>query len=187
MPLNYILNAPITITLLDAFTVTDNNYNDVTSHLKDIRVSDIKLEVADINGNTFALTDVEYDGYLSPLAANDGNAITLLAGTNNTNYPAQYGAITDGTYPVLTWTRNGNTATIEQLLLNSVLSNYQQPCVKLTADVNLLSTYLGYVTYSNYLSTKKLIPYSISIDYAENNNTLTMVETLPDNLSFNFL
>jgi len=189
MPLNTWLNSPLQVLLTGAYVFSDKDIGgtDYSAAVKDIRISDLKLEISDNLGNSIATTDVEYTGYLDPKAKNDGQTITLLNGTNTTGFPSQYGSISDGMYPVPNWTRNGNTATIEQLLLNSYLSNYQNPTVKLTADVNLVPSYLGYLTYNTYLSGKKLVPMAISINYADNSNTLTMVESLADNLPFNFL
>jgi hypothetical protein len=187
VPLNYILVAPLEITVLAANILTNKNNTDVSNDVQDIRISNLTCEISDKNGNTVSAEDTEFIGYLDPRNKNEGDKIELIQGTNSFDYPYQMGSITDNLYNIKTWTRAGKTGKIEDLLLLSVQSNYEFSRIKLTVDSNILSFFSGYVTYSNYLSGLKLVPLGIDIDYAMNSNKLTLVESVADNLTPNYI
>jgi hypothetical protein len=187
VPLNYILIAPLDIQVLQAFLVTDKNGVDKTANLQDIRINGLSCEISDKNGNVQSASDTEYISYLDAKNNNEGQKIEVIQGSNSFDYPVQMGAITDNINNLKSHTRAGITAKLEELLLNSVVSNYQNPRIKLTVDSNILNFQIGYVTYNNYLSGLKLVPLGIKIDYSMNTNNLVLIETVSDNLTPNYL
>lgn len=189
IPLTYHANGGEMIFEIYGFTPLDFNGYDVENYvaIEDLRIKDIKISIIDSKGNTIETNDREFTGYLNPLFKNQGDKITITSGTNEDEHPLERGAILafDGvdTYTnVQTWTKASATDNIENLLLRSVESNYENPAVEITATINIISDIVGYLTYSNYLTQQFMIT-SCEHNFAGATTLLTMQAVIADNLT----
>jgi hypothetical protein len=162
-------------------------YNEVPTNpnaIHDVRISDIVVSISDAYGNDIKDTDLEIIGSLDPLAKNEGEEITLLSGVNENYYPiCRSGLFNASNQGIVNFTRNSQTTRLESLLLNSIQSNKELPRVKLIADLNTPDHKLGYFTYDNYLSGKKLVPIATKYNYSDESVNVTLLEVVTDNLT----
>jgi len=185
IPLTGYIHAPLQVRFLLANSLKNKANADVTANIKDIRISELKIEISDSQGNTIANTDMEFIGYIDPLNKNNGADINLINGINLNEYPTQQASLFNSGFLIKSFARAGNTARIEELLLNTVISNFENPSIKLTVDSNKLSSAIGYISYNNYLPDKQLVPQGITFDFENDSNQLSLIESLEDNLTLN--
>jgi hypothetical protein len=183
IPLNWIFSGNMEVQILSSPYLRNSNNSDVSEWVRDIRISEIICEICDSKGNTITQTDQEFSGVLNPMNKNEGEEITLLNGINQFDYPIQNGSLSNYGYNITGFTRQGITTNLENLLLNSVVSNYENPSIKLSVDTPLLSNQIGYLTHSNHLPNKKFVILGSKLNYELNENSLTIVESKPDNLT----
>jgi len=185
---NFEESAPIYLEILQASLLTDAANNSVVGNVHDIRIKKVSVEIADRYGNVLSNTDLEFNGYINSLNKIEGETIELKHGSNPNIYPVNNGSLlrSSDSYPENLWARGAlNGKKIEELLLTSVCSNFENPTDKLTIDLNMPTATFGYYTYNNYLSGKKLLPLSYAINYANKSVKVAAVEILADNLTLN--
>ena len=169
------------------YQILDFNY--VYKSIIDLRIKDVKITVVDSLGNSVEGKDVEYIGYMNKLYKNEGTNIDLIQGTNQSEFPTERGGLLkfDGSkYSFLSqWTRKSSTDIIENLLLRTIVGNYENPTTELSVKTKIPYTTVGYLTYSAYLSGKKFMITSNTTDYANNSSELTLQEIFADSLTIN--
>ena len=82
------------------------------------------------------------------------------------------------------WTRNGTEDIIENLLIRTIISNFENPPYQLTCTINRLSNIVNYLTYSNYLTGQYMIT-SCENNLSEETSTITIQSVVQDNASVN--
>lgn len=165
-----------------------NTNTDVTNHtdVKEIWLRNLAVEIVDINGSEIPDTDKEFIGLLDKTFQNEGEKITLTCGSQNVF--ADRARImwndSEGYHPQILWTRNAQSGTIEELLLVSLSSNYRAGFITLSGMKLKQSFSLqNVITDTSYLSTKKLMVKSATINYHENSVECSLVEISPDDLT----
>lgn len=169
-----------------ARTYSDSTF--VTNHpdVKEIWLKNIKVEVVNIDGNEIPDKDVESIGLLDKNFQNEGEKITLTCG--NQAVFADKGRImwldSEGYHPQLSWTRNAQTGPIADLLLVSLCSNYRAGFITLSGlKLKQAFSLQNVITDTSYLSTKKLMVKSATINYHENLIECSLVEISKDDLT----
>jgi hypothetical protein len=156
------------------------------SYISDIRLSDFSVDIIDL-GSLGALpkSDIEFVGYLDEQYKEEGDKVELKCGSDTTF--TDRGKIMyahDGFYtPIQTWIRGGQTYKIEQLLLNSLVSNsqtgfYTLSNLKLRNAFNQLN-----VIQDTYTGDKVFMVKSMSINFRDDQIDTTLVEITPDELT----
>ena len=116
---------------------------------------------------------------------NEGEKITLTTGTDSQF--ADRGKIlkSDGTNytDIKQWTRNGQTFKIEELLLNSLSSNYRAGFLTLSGMKMNNAFSLQNILTDTFIPGSKMMVKSASINYAENIIECDLVEVFPDELT----
>jgi hypothetical protein len=166
--------------------------NDITDDVADLRLKNIKMTVVDANGNDITTSDTEYTGILNPLYKNEGSKIVTYLGTNYSDYPTERGGLfyykfVGGIMPsyyenITQWERAGFTGTTEELLLRSLVSNYENPQFEITCSINRIDNIVGYLTYSNYLPYNFLIT-SCKHNFGDEITEIVMQQITEDTLS----
>lgn len=156
------------------------------SILKETWIRNLKISIVNLDGSEVEDTDVEYIGKLNKLFAREGEEITLKVGSQNgfVDSAAIFKLNTGLYYSIPEWTRAGQTYKIEELLLNSLCSNYRMNYLTLL-NMNLKNEFgiMNVITDSTYLSGKKFMVKSANIDFAEYRNTVNLVEISEDDLT----
>jgi hypothetical protein len=151
------------------------------------RIKDIEFSITDGKGNLVNTNDKEYVAKLNPLFANKGETVNLIHGASPYQISTERGALlgykNNAYYFISQWIREGVTDKIENLLLRSIVSNYTEPSVKLPCKINMPSSILGFLTYENFLSGKKLMVAGATLNYAEAEADVTLIEISKDNLT----
>lgn len=146
-------------------------------------IRNLKLSLVNLDGSEIEDSDSEYIGQLNKLFSQEGEEITLKTGSNSKFSDRAMIIKPDGDgYSVITeWTRAGETYKIEELLLNSLCSNYRMNYISLLG-MNLKNEFgiMNVITDSTYLGSKKLMIKSASVDYANYRNTVNLVEISQD-------
>ena len=165
------------------------NYIDFTGvEIEDIRLKDIKFTVVDENGKEFSDDDIEYIGFMNSKFKNEGNEINVYQGTSKIKSPIERAALmgfNTNYYYLSTWSREGKTDCLENLLLRSIVSNYTNKRVELTATINQLNSVLGCVKYQNFLPNKNLMVTGVIQDFSNAATSVTLQEVIKDNLEIN--
>lgn len=154
--------------------------------LKETWIRNLKITIVNIDGSEVEDSDIEYIGKLNKLFAQEGETITLKTGTY-VGYVDSAGILREDSglyYGIDEWTRDGQTYKIEELLLNSLCSNYRMNYLTLL-NMNLKNEFgiMNVITDSTYLSGKKFMVKSANIDFAEYRNTVNLVEISEDELT----
>lgn len=146
-------------------------------------IRNLKFSLVNLDGSEIEDSDSEYIGKLNKLFSQEGEEIQLKTGSNSKF--SDLGMIIrpdgDGYAVVTEWTRAGETYRIEELLLNSLCSNYRMNFITLI-NMNLKNEFgiMNVITDSTYLSGKKFMVKSANIDFAEYRNTVNLVEISED-------
>jgi hypothetical protein len=156
-----------------------------------LRLKDIKLSISDIDGNDIKDIDLEYVGTLDENWINSGKAIKTYIGCNVDAVPTQRGAIVNSNNEnILNFNRGGkNGYTLEELLLNSIMSNFDSEKINLNLSLNLPYNNITYnglkiLTYNNQIPNKYFFQHGKKIDYANGSVDINMVEYDEDKLIF---
>lgn len=157
------------------------------SILKETWIRNIEFKLVNIDGTEIEDNDFENIGYLNKLFAQEGENITLMTGTAVRYTDLARIMKLEGTdiSDIELWTRAGQTYKIEELLLNSLCSNYRGNYITLTGmrlknEFSLVNVF----TDTNFLEgNPKLMIKSSSIDYANYTHDVTLVEISEDELT----
>lgn len=131
-------------------------------------------------------TDVEYIGYLDTTVKEEAEKIELICGTDVNH--ADRGKImmySGGLYSsIKEWTRSGQTFKLEELLLNSLSSNYTMGYLTLS-NLKLQNGFnqLSVITDSGIISAKNFMVKSAKVNYRDNLIETTLTEVSPDTLT----
>lgn len=156
-----------------------------STDVKEIWIKDLSINIVNFDGSEIQDNDIEFIGLLDKLYANEGEKIELKCGTD-----AQFadrGKIMkfDGTEytDIKTWTRAGQTFKIEELLLNSLSSNYRAGFITLHSMKLKNSFSLQNVLTDSFIGTKKLMIKSANRNYIDHAIDCELVEIAPDELT----
>lgn len=164
------------------------NHDAVKATVKDIRIKDLVLSVVDSNGKEYSDSDIEYVGFMNQKFKNEGDEITVYQGTSKIDNPIEKAALmgyNTNYFYLKNWTREGKTDCIENLLLRSVVSNYTNKRIELSATINQLNTILGCVKYDSFLAGKNLMIVGNTQNFADAATDVTLQEVIKDNLEIN--
>ncbi len=145
------------------------------------------LDVSIINQNSSEIPDddVEYIGTLDDRYEEEGDQITVTTGTDI--YASDKAKITwlngDEYNSIQEWTRNEQTYKLEELLLNSLVSNYRAGFYKLNNMYLKHGFSILNVFTDNNISDKVFMIKSATFDYANNEVDCNLWETSPDDLT----
>jgi hypothetical protein len=160
----------------------------IKASVKDVRLKDLEISITDEFGNDYNTDDTEYIGYMNELYKNEAELITILQGTTVTNNVVEKACLlgyNTGYFFLTQWTRQGKTDCIENLLLRTIVSNYTNKRIEITAAVKPLSSVLGCVKYQAFLPNKNFLVTSARINYTDNTYTTTLEEVVIDSLEIN--
>lgn len=158
------------------------------SNVKDIRLKDLKFTIVDAKGNEYSDSDIEYIGFMNRKFKNEGDEITIYQGTSKIDNPIEKAALmgyNTNYFYLKNWTREGKTDCIENLLLRSVVSNYTNKRIELSATINQLNSILGCVKYDSFLAGKNLMIVGSTQNFADAATDVTLQEVIKDNLEIN--
>ena len=149
-------------------------------------IKNLQIRLVNFDGSEIEDNDIEYIGQLNKMFSQEGEQIILKTGTQS-KFADRAKIIRpdgDGYKDVTDWTRAGQTYKIEELLLNSLCSNYRMNYITLL-NMNLKNEFgiMNVITDSTYLSGKKFMVKSANIDFAEYRNTVNLVEISEDELT----
>lgn len=183
-----VLNGELELELLTGFksyfegsTVEVEN----SPFVKEIWMRNITIRIVGPDGEELSDSDAEYIGLLDKNFQNEGAAINLTCGTDVQF--ADRGKImkfVDPDYIALrAWTRAGQTYKVEELLLNSLCSNYKAGFVTLS-NMKLVADFPLHTIFTDAtVPDVKLMVKSAKIDYHENLAEVTLVEIQEDELT----
>jgi hypothetical protein len=173
-PLDGFSGGLMTLEIYDYLVIpglVSDDKNALKASIKEVRIKDVKFTVVDKDGKDLNISDTEYFSALDPNYLND-TKIELIHGTNVKGCPIEKASLLydDGTaYQFCTsWTRNGQTNILEKLLQNTVKSNYLNPTLELTCNINNLPSLIGCVQYASQLGTNIFMVNSATIHLRDN-------------------
>lgn len=149
-----------------------------------IRSITIKM-VHVIDNKQLGNDDVEYIGELNINFKEAAEDINLIHGTDTFLIDRGKLFYHDGTNykSIDEWTRAGNTNKIEELLLNTAVSNFETSTVKLSGTLNDTFNALQIITDTSQLSGEKFAVLGQQINYCEGTNNVVLCQVLTDNLT----
>lgn len=163
----------------------DKNGNNVSNQVNNIFVKDLKIIIVDDEFKKVDDSDVEITGYVNKNVKDNGEDITLYLSSNVDYQPIQKGVMLyyDTSYHFIdSFTRQGRTDTIENLLGCSIVSNYTNPTMEVICDINKTDSTFGTFTYNNHLPSKVFGVQGAIIDLTNDSINLTLQEISIDNL-----
>lgn len=157
------------------------------ARLKETWIRNIEIRIVNVDGSDIEDSDFEYIGRLNKDFANEGETIELTTGTVSrfTDLAKIIGIGVDDYYDILTWTRAGQTYKIEELLLNSLCSNYRANFITLLSmRLENMFSLINVFTDTTFLEENpKMMIKSSAIDYANNVHECSLVEISEDDLT----
>ncbi len=167
-------------------------YDGRTRDIKAVEIKNIKIELVELPDMKVAGTeDVEYIGKINEAWKDKGSTITLEHGSSHLGVGTPFdrgGLMHDdggGDYRyIINWVRNGNTRHIEELLLNTIQSNYETKTTQLAVNLNNTS-HLPFLRAEDdaYLSGQILMFTGGTLDCAHNSLECILLQIKPDNLT----
>jgi len=156
-------------------------------HHAQIRIRNFAITlINNETGKDIGDVDIEYIGYLDKTVKDEAEKIELICGTDATYIDrGKIMKLNAGAYSAIKlWTRAGQTFKIEELLLNSLSSNYKMGYITLL-NLNLKNQFnqLNLITDTANIISEKLMVKSMVIDYDEDKITTTLTEITPDSLT----
>jgi hypothetical protein len=156
--------------------MADNNL------LQEVWIKNISIRVVNFDGSEISDADLEYIGLLDGRLALQGDTIVLTCGTQSRF--ADRGKLLakngDNYIDIMQCTRNLQTFKIEELLLNSLCSNYRANFITLSS-MNLKNEFAIMNTLSDSYSPGKVLMISQAIvNYYDNITTCKLVEISQD-------
>ena len=157
------------------------------SLLEEVWIKNLSISLVNFDGSEIEDSDIEFTGQLNKLFAQEGESITLTTGTQSRfsdnakilrNSSGDY-------YDIFEWTRAGQTYRIEELLLNSLCSNYRTNFVtlnslKLKNEFSIINVF----TDTTFLEDNpRMMIKSSMIDYENYLHEVTLVEISEDELT----
>lgn len=191
IPVNTHLSGEINVNVYSNFRAELNNtgtWYENPTWITGVKLSEFSVDLVDLSTyKELPSHDLEYIGYLDSSFKDEAEKVELICGTEATfsdNGKMMYKAA-DIYYPIATWIRGGNTYTIEQLLLNSLVSNcqmgyYTLSNLKLRNKFNQIGT-----IQDSYTGSKVFMIKSIKTNYRDDEIDATIVEITPDTLTIN--
>ncbi|NVN97420.1 hypothetical protein HXX01_04315 [Candidatus Nomurabacteria bacterium] len=194
--LNDLTSNNVTISIYDFRVIGKNEPNDLVQllYIKDVRLSKLALQIFDQFGNELNSNDIEYTGYMDKNVKDNGPNLTLLLGTNVNSYPLAKGSLlylSGSTFDnMTTWTRQGKTDIIENLLLNSIESNYKTQSIQLSVTLNKLYDLTDNHIYCNigkYYNTwfpdVKFMVAGLTHNFTNSSTEIVFIEARKDELN----
>lgn len=159
-----------------------------TNYLKETWIKNVSIRLVNIDGSEIEDLDAEYIGLLDERFAEEGEQIGLICGTASKYCDKGKLMYLDTSYGIPIYihidefTRSGQTFKIEELLLNSLCSNYKKNfltlnSVKLKNDLSLINTITDTFIYGKVMMISGAI-----IDYREDETTVKLTEIVEDEL-----
>lgn len=191
IPLEAGIEGDLRLSFLSNFTTFENISNTNWDYLgvEDIWVKDVTIDIVDEGNTLLKDDDIEYIGYLNSLYENSGSDIKTICGTNTENNPVALGSLLRDSagdkYFITSWSRNSKTGTIEELLLNTVVSNYSGSTLNLNVTVKNTVNPHNIITDSTYLSGKTFLITEYKNNFRSNTVSLGLSEFYQDYLTFN--
>lgn len=166
-------------------TQTQVDYTTNSTDVQEIWLKDLNIGLVNFDGSEIQDNDIEYIGLLNRVFQNEGEKIELTCGTDSQF--ADRGKIlkSDGTNysDIKQWTRNAQTFKIEELLLNSLSSNYRAGFLTLLGmKMNNAFSFQNILT-DTFISGSKMMVKSASINYADNIIECNLIEVFQDELT----
>lgn len=185
--LNDTLIGELSIELYSEFrTDTMSPYNsEFENKINRFFIGDLSVAVVRADGTEINNNDVEYIGLLDPLFKDEAEGVTLYCGTDSTGADRAklLSQVSGGYSPIESWTRAGQTFKIEELLLNSLSSNYRSGSIKLN-NLKLKNNFdLLSIFTDTYTGAAKLRVKSASILHRDNIAEVSLEEIKPDELT----
>lgn len=155
------------------------------SLLREVWIKNLSIALVNFNGSEISDNDIEYVGELDPLYSKEGESISLTCGTGGQFSDRGKIMFNDGAdyYEILSWTRNTQSYKIEELLLSSICSNYDANFVtfnsmNLRNDLSIIN-----VLTDTYIAGKIMMVNGVTINYADNVFSCSLIEISPDALT----
>ena len=190
-PANVNLSGTANVAIYSDFWVNDSSHTNQTSNpasVTEVRLSNLSAQIVDISTyNTMVKSDVEYVGYLNTNFSNEADKVSLICGTAASPIDRgkllYYNSGSSGSpyTPIYTWTRNGTTANIENLLINSLSSNFKTGYFTLNnLQLQNQFNYLNLLADSTYLSGKQFMITGYKVNYENATVECSAAEIAPD-------
>lgn len=169
--------------------IDDNGKEWVNTNVHHAQIRIRNLSISLINNETgkeVGDVDIEYIGYLDQTVKEEAEKIELICGTDATYIDR--GKIMsksgDSYSSIREWTRSGQTFKIEELLLNSLSSNYRMGYLMLN-NLKLKNGFnkLNIITDSGIISGKNFMVKYMKQNFRDNLIECTLTEISPDSLT----
>jgi len=167
--------------------ITGGNFIDLpaTDVLQEVWVRNLKIAVANNDGSEVSDQDLEYTGILNKNIQKDGEDVEITTGTASVFADRGKKVYNDGSNykTIKEWTRASQTYKIEELLLNSLSSNFKQGFYTLS-NMNLKNSFAPInVITDSYTGSRKFMQKSFTRDYYNYVCSCELVEITEDELT----
>ena len=156
-----------------------------STNIKEFWITNFEITIVDINTlNEIGKTDIEYIGILDENFKDEGEKVSLICGTDNTKADKGKLMYLSGSIykPIKQWTRANQTFKIEELLLNSLSSNYKSGFYSLSNVIlNNSINQLNIIKDSKYLGSRQFMLNAYTVNYQDNEVNCSLIEISADN------
>jgi len=142
-------------------------------------LGNLSIDIVQPDGTVIPESDVEYIGMLDSNYANEADKVSLICGTESSISDRGKLLYNNGTVfkPIKSWSRGGTTDIIENLLLNSLSSNFKAGYYTLNSlELSNSFNNINILKNSTYLSDKYFMLSSYKISYENSIINCTITE-----------
>jgi len=162
-------------------------YTNSTYRNNFLRIRKLAVTLVDIDSlEEVGDQDKEFIGYLDQTVREEAEKVDLICGTDQTCIDrGKIMKYLSSVYsPITAWTRDAQTYKIEELLLNSLSSNYRFGYLTLS-NLKLKNSFnqLNVLTDDDFISSKNMMVKSMRINFRDNLIEATITEVTPDELT----
>jgi hypothetical protein len=172
---------------LDYIEMNGTVHTDDGTQQANIRIRNLSISIKSLEtGKELSDVDIEHIGYLDKTVKEEAEKIELICGTDSLYIDrGKLMYLSAGSYiSIKEWTRSLQSFKIEELLLNSLSSNYTMGYLTIS-NLKLTNTFnqLNLITDAGLITAKNFMVKSKRVNFRDNLIEATIVEIQPDSLT----
>lgn len=182
IPINIDLSGELELNFCTGFKTDDKAQYYLNTDILELWINNLSLNIVQEDGTKISDSDIEFIGNLDSNFKDEAEKVNLICGTESSISDRGKLLYLDGVYkPIKIWNRAGKSAKIEELLLNSLSSNFKAGFYSLN-NLDLKNNFnaLNILKDTTFLSNRKFMVSGYNINYEDASINCSITEISAD-------